>query len=230
MLVNKNKNEKAKSKQKKPSEIYEENIQSMRSWVRKIEQTTNSVSSRLSAVEKRLSVKKNDSSSVQTSGVDILDRPFKKVFSELKKDGNDTSKELVEVAKILDSEFERIQDELVAQQTEVDGIKEKVEEINKSIANITEELKKTRVVESKYFTDFGNRLGLMEKRAAPIMKLGKLEVPIEISGIIAGFIALFAALFILMDQSSILISPVFLGVVGFVFIGSAVFKAVKSRR
>ena len=39
-----------------------------------------------------------------------------------------------------------------------------------------------------------------------------------------------AALFVLMDQTSILVTPVFLGVVGLVFIGSAVFKAVKSRK
>jgi len=229
MLVNKNKNQKAKTKQKKPSEIYEENIQSMRSWVRKIEQTTNSVSSRLSAVEKRLSVRKNESSSAQ-GGVEVLNSPLSKAFSELNKDGNNSSKELVEVSRILDNEFDRIQDELAAQQTELDNLKDKIQETNKSINEVKEELKKSRVVESKLLTDFKNRLELMEKRAAPIMKLGKLEVPIEISGIIAGFIALFAALFILMDQTSILVSPVFLGVVGLVFIGSAVYKAVRSRR
>jgi len=48
MLANKTK--KAKNKQKKSTDNSEENLQSMRSWVRKIEQTTNSVSSRLSAV------------------------------------------------------------------------------------------------------------------------------------------------------------------------------------
>ena len=74
MLVNKEKKkDKAKTKQKKTSEIYEENIQSMRSWVRKIEQTTNSVSSRLSAVEKRLSIKKVDFSSIEKNDLSGFD-------------------------------------------------------------------------------------------------------------------------------------------------------------
>ena len=61
------------------------------------------------------------------------------------------------------------------------------------------------------------------------MKLGKMEVPIEISGLIAGFIAIFAALFVYLDETEFLISPMFLGIVSLLFIGSAVFKAVKSR-
>jgi len=227
MLVNKNKT--SKKKQKKSSDDYEENLQSMRSWVRKIEQSTNSVSSRLSAVEKRLSVRNNDASNNPGTNVNILDRPFKNVFKDLKI-GDNTSKEIVEVSNILDSEFERIQNELVAQQTEVEGINKKIQEINKTLLNIKEEIKKSRDIETKFLTDFRKRLELIEKRAAPIMKLGKLEVPIEISGIVAGLIAIFAALFILMDQTSILVSPAFLGIVGLVFIGSAVFKAVKSRR
>ena len=229
MLVNKEKKkDKAKTKQKKTSEIYEENIQSMRSWVRKIEQTTNSVSSRLSAVEKRLSVRSINSKNNSTNT--LMNRPFEKVFSELKKGNSSNNENIVEVSKILDSEFDSIQDELVAQQSEIEKIKKTLQTTNKSIVELKEELKKTRVVESKHFSDYNTRLELMEKRAAPIMKLGKLEVPIEISGIIAGFIAIFAALFILMDQSSILISPAFLGGVGFVFIGSAVYKAARSRR
>ena len=227
MLVNKNKT--SKKKQKKSSDDYEENLQSMRSWVRKIEQSTNSVSSRLSAVEKRLSVRNTDVSDNPGTNVNILDRPFKNVFKDLKI-GDNTSKEIVEVSNILDSEFERIQNELVTQQTEVEGINKKIQEITKTLLNIKEEIKKSRDIETKFLTDFRKRLELIEKRAAPIMKLGKLEVPIEISGIVAGLIAIFAALFILMDQTSILVSPAFLGIVGLVFIGSAVFKAVKSRR
>ena len=131
---------------------------------------------------------------------------------------------------MLDNEFERIQDDIADQQAELDKIKEKITDIGKSIVEMKDEIKKTRVVESKSFFDLKNRLETMEKRAAPIMKLGKLEVPIEISGIIAGVIAIFAALFIILDQTSILISPIFLGAVGIVFIGSAVYKAARARR
>jgi len=200
----------------------------MRSWVRKIEQTTNSVSSRLSAVEKRLSVRKGNTSDSSTTGVGVLGKPLQKVFADLKQ-GENSSKEIIEVSQILDEEFERINDELTAQQIEVDDIKEKIGEINKSVGEIKGEIKKTREIETKYLTDFKSRIELIEKRAPPVMKLGKIEVPIEISGLIAGFIAIFAALFVYLDETEFLISPMFLGIVGFLFIGSAVFKAVKSR-
>ena len=55
MLVRKPKTKTTKKKTKKDTSS-QDNIQSMRSWIRKIEQTTSSVSSRLSAVEKRLYV------------------------------------------------------------------------------------------------------------------------------------------------------------------------------
>jgi len=226
MLANKTK--KAKNKQKKSTDNSEENLQSMRSWVRKIEQTTNSVSSRLSAVEKRLSVRKGNTSDSSTTGVGVLGKPLQKVFADLKQ-GENSSKEIIEVSQILDEEFERINDELTAQQIEVDDIKEKIGEINKSVGEIKGEIKKTREIETKYLTDFKSRIELIEKRAPPVMKLGKIEVPIEISGLIAGFIAIFAALFVYLDETEFLISPMFLGIVGFLFIGSAVFKAVKSR-
>lgn len=226
MLANKTK--KAKNKKKKSTDNSEENLQSMRSWVRKIEQTTNSVSSRLSAVEKRLSVRKGDASDSSTTGIGALGKPLQRVFADLKQ-GESSSKEIIEASQILDEEFERINDELTAQQTEVDGIKEKIGEINKSIVDIKAEIKKTREIEAKYLTDFKSRIELIEKRAPPVMKLGKIEVPIEISGLIAGFIAIFAALFVYLDETEFLISPMFLGIVGFLFIGSAVFKAVKSR-
>lgn len=226
MLANKTK--KAKNKKKKSTDNSEENLQSMRSWVRKIEQTTNSVSSRLSAVEKRLSVRKGDASDSSTTGIGALGKPLQRVFADLKQ-GESSSKEIIEASQILDEEFERINDELTAQQTEVDGIKEKIGEINKSIVDIKGEIKKTREIEAKYLTDFKSRIELIEKRAPPVMKLGKIEVPIEISGLIAGFIAIFAALFVYLDETEFLISPMFLGIVGFLFIGSAVFKAVKSR-
>lgn len=226
MLANKTK--KVKNKQKKSTEDSEDNIQSMRSWVRKIEQTTNSVSSRLSAVEKRLSVRRNDPSDDPISGMGSLGKPLKKVFEEIGQ-GQSSSKEIVQVSQILDEEFERLNSELAAQQTEVDSIKEKIDKTNKSILEIKNEIKKTREIEAKYLTDFKSRIETLEKRAPPVMKLGNMEVPIEISGIIAGFIAIFAALFVYIGETEFLISPAFLGIVGFLFIGSAVFKSIKSR-
>ena len=55
---------------KKEDVVSEDNIQSLRSWVRKIEQSTMSVSSRLSAVEKRLSGRALSS---DYGAVDVMD-------------------------------------------------------------------------------------------------------------------------------------------------------------
>jgi hypothetical protein len=60
MLVNKNKENKKKIR--KDTITSEDTIQSFRSWVRKIEQMTNSISCRLAAVEKRISSQKNGNS------------------------------------------------------------------------------------------------------------------------------------------------------------------------
>ncbi len=60
------------------------------------------------------------------------------------------------------------------------------------------------------------------------MKLGRMEIPIEISGVIAGVIALLAAFFVMIKQNSILVSPVFLALIGCVFIGSALLKSFKT--
>jgi len=226
MLVNKNKTNKPKSKTKKTSEE-EENLQSMRSWIRKIEQTTNSVSSRLLAVEKRLSIRKTNSTDNSETSFSIK-KPIQKVFSELK--GSNNNKEIIEVSNILDSEFERLQDELICQQSELDNTKEIIENVNGSIEEIKTDIKNIKEVESKILSDFKSRIEIIEKRAPPVMKLGKMEVPIEISGIVAGFIAIFAALFVAFDQTSLLVSPAFLSLVGCVFMGSAIFKAIKSKK
>jgi len=100
---------------------------------------------------------------------------------------------------------------------------------DKSINTIDENLKKARDLEIKFLTDFRERIEKIEHTAPPIMKIGKMEVPIEISGVIAGFIAIIAALFVNYQMTSFIISPVFLLLVGLIFIASALFKSIKAR-
>ena len=61
------------------------------------------------------------------------------------------------------------------------------------------------------------------------MKLGNLEIPIEISGIVAGSVALIAAFMVLLNMNSILTTPIFLGFVGILFIGTTIAKTLKSK-
>ena len=84
MLVNKHKPKTSKKKTKKNTSS-QDNVQSMRSWIRKIEQSTNSVSSRLSAVEKRISQRSMSSSndSIQSN---LLEGPIERIFADLKEE------------------------------------------------------------------------------------------------------------------------------------------------
>ena len=225
MLVNKKKNQ--KKNPRRDFENSEDNIQSMRSWVRKIEQSTNSIGSRLSAVEKRISARSNGAANNSVSGVTIIEGPIERVLSELK-DGKDV-KDVDYILRIVDGEIALMHDEIESQNSEIDYIRKKIEEYNTSINELKEEVKKTRDVEAKFLTDFRGRLEKIEQRAPPVMRIGKMEVPIEISGVVAGSIAIIAAGFVAFNQMSILTSPIFLAVVGQVFIGSALLKSFKAR-
>jgi DNA repair exonuclease SbcCD ATPase subunit len=227
MLVSKNKDKK-NNKKKNESKIIEDNIQSMRSWVRKIEQTTSSIGSRLTAVEKRISTQKIDPAKHSISGVTIIEGPIEKVISELKENGK-SNENLKYVFDVVDSELSMIQDELESQQAELKIAEDQIQEITKSINAIDENLKKAHDLEVRFLTDFRERIEKIEHTAPPIMKIGKMEVPIEISGVIAGFIAIIAALFVNYQMTSFIISPVFLLLVGLIFIASALFKSIKAR-
>ena len=59
------------------------------------------------------------------------------------------------------------------------------------------------------------------------MKLGKIKIPVEITGVIGGIIALITAVIIAFGQNYIILSPFFLILVGLILIGSAVFKTYR---
>lgn len=227
MLVNRNKT-KNNNKKKNESKIVEDNIQAMRSWVRKIEQTTSSISSRLSAVEKRISIQKIDTLKHSISDVTITKEPIEKVIFELEENGKSDEKPDY-IFGVVDNKFSMLRNEIELQHEELKKVEDKIQETNISINNLEENLKKTREMEIKFLTDFRQRIEKIEHTAPPVMKIGKMEVPIEISGVVAGFIAIVAALFVNYKMTSFLISPVFLGIVGFIFIASALFKSIKAR-
>jgi len=224
LLVNKNKTKKDSSKYTKN---ISDNIQSMRSWVRKIEQSTNSISSRLSAVEKRISVKTNDGSKNTISGLTIIDGPLDNLVSKLKDSMDEKNPEYI--FRVLDSELAMILDDIENQESEIGQIKDHIDQLSNSMDKNSDELIKTRDVASKYISDIKNRVEKLERKSPPTMKLGKIEIPIEISGIIAGLIALIAALLISVNKTDLLTSPIFLTTIGITFIGSVLVKAIRLR-
>ena len=211
MLADKRKTNARKKKALRDKTSSEDTVQSFRSWIRKLEQTANSLSSRLSAVEKRLSRRKLDSSANLTPG-NMLEGNMGRIFEILK-------------GGILDSEFTTMQEELISQQTEVDFLKEKIGEISSSLDVINGEIKEGHIYNSKFLESVESRLEKIERREPPVMKLGRMEIPIEITGVIGGIIAFIAAILIAIGQKEIIVSPLFLLLVGFILIGSALFKA-----
>ena len=69
----------------------------------------------------------------------------------------------------------------------------------------------------------------LERREPLVMRLGTMEVPIEFTGIIGGLLAFTVAILVVLNQKTVLLSPVFLFVVGLLLIGSAMVKMIRTR-
>jgi len=222
MLVRKPKTKTTKKKTKKDASS-QDNIQSMRSWVRKIEQMTNSVSSRLSAVEKRISRRNLESPSDPIQKA-MLEGPIERIFADIKEEKN--NKDIEEVSRILDSEFSIMQEELISQENEITSLESQLTTISSSLVEIKEEIKKLHTSETQMSNEINVRLEKIESREPPVMKIGSMEIPIEFTGVIGGILVFIIAIFVIVGQKEIIISPVFLAIVGVLLIGSALFKTI----
>ena len=219
MLVNKHKPKTSKKK----TMSSQGNIQSMRSWIRKIEQSTNSVSSRLSAVEKRISRRSMGSSNdlIQSN---LLDGPIEQIFADLKE--GKSSKDIEEVSRLLDSEFAIMQEELISQENEITSLEGQLSTISSSLAEIKEEMEKLQTSEMQMSRGVNVRLDKIERREPPVMKIGTMEIPIEFTGVIGGILVFVIAILVIVGQKEIIISPAFLAIVGILLISSALFKTI----
>jgi len=225
MLVKKNKNIPSKKKMERDNYTSEDNIQAFRNWIRKIEQTTNSVSSRLSAVEKRISRKTDDQD--KKIFYNMLEEPISRIFTVLK-DGKN-KKTIEEISQTLDSEFSIMQEEITSLQDDVGALKGKIDELEPLLNKLNNDIKNRQIYNSKILEDINLRLQKIERREPPFMKLGKMEIPIEIAGFIGGILAFVIAAMVALGYKDIVISPIFLSIVGIVLIASTLFKTLNIR-
>ncbi len=219
MITKKNK----KKDEKSELEKYEENIQSMRSWVRKVEQSANSLSGRLKAVEERIS---------SSNRVNPL------VSSDLSKTGNGfgsnhlsenvESEELLDFSNELLDEINVLKEELACQQSQILSFESKMDDIDDSLEDAKKEILGRMEAEKKVLDDVSSRVEKVEDRSPFFMKLGRIELPLEVAGVVSGFIAFVAAVLMAFDMKDFLISPPFLACVGLLFIGAALFKSFKA--
>jgi hypothetical protein len=197
-----------------------ENLQSLGSWIRKIEQSTTSVSSRLSAVEKRLSIGMMESESVHLV---TMEGPVEKLILNGKK------KNASELARALDGELSLLHNELVNQEAQLGSLKEQLVVVEKMNMVITENLQKVHTAMSQMNTTMELRLNRPERREPFVMRLGTMEIPIEFTGIIGGLLAFTIAILVVINQKAVLLSPVFLFLVGVLLIGFAMLKMIRTR-
>jgi hypothetical protein len=219
MLVRKRKEKLAKKRLDVGTDS-EETLQSVRSWIRKIEQTTTSVSSRLSAVEKRLSGRTMESDGLKTIGIE---GPIETVFLKRK------NKNATEIARVLDGELSFLHNEMYRQQQETSGINEHLIEIEKTQTTMKTEFHGIQTAMAELNSTIDLQRKQKERHAPLMMHLGSLELPVEFTGIIGGLLAFLIAVLVLIGQKEILLSPWFLFPVGLLLIGFALIKMVRNR-
>jgi hypothetical protein len=201
----------------------EETVQSLRSWVRKIEQTTSSVSSRLTAVEMRLTGSFTSSGEMLLS---VNEGPVERFFTGLK---NGKKKTLEEHARALDHELFCLCTELEKRKQEFQTLEEHVTELERLIPSVQHDLREVHSTISPMLQTMEMKTQMVEQRKPLVMKLGAVEIPVEVTGIIGGLLAFIIAILVAFNQKAVLLSPVFLSAVGMLLIGSAVGKALRMR-
>ncbi|RLF64390.1 MAG: hypothetical protein DRN33_02305 [Thermoplasmata archaeon] len=179
----------------------------LKSLVRRIEQNVNSIDKRLDAVERRL------------SGKEFLPP---KIINNDKKHMN--YHEIHDMYSKLNHEIESVKEELKKFENTVaikSGGKRK-----KAPVVVKLEEKGEHGEEHSFSGKIKNiesRIEKLEKRKATL-KLGKVEIPVEITGIVGGSLAFVVSALLLAGYKNVVSSPVFSACVGCILIISVVLK------
>jgi hypothetical protein len=151
-----------------------------------------------------------------------MEGPVEKMFLEVK---NSKKRNVNEQAKVIDNELHFLYCELQKREQEFQLLKDHVTEIEQLTPSVRDDL---RVVHAKT-AQMETKMQLLEQRKPLMVKLGAMEIPVEVTGIIGGLLAFTIAILVAMNQKAVLLSPVFLTAVGVLLIGSAMLKMIRSR-
>ena len=153
-------------------------------WIRRLESHIQSLSSRLAAIEKRLSIQTDE-------------HPLPPALSDYKP----TKKEHT------DNQTQQTINDL---QTQIQDLAVQLDTLKKQTA--------------KHQKSTHQELSRLYKREPPILQIGNVELPIEISGLLGGILAFILAGLVLLGQAPLITSPAFLILIGFVFLFSTLLK------
>jgi chromosome segregation ATPase len=223
MFLQKKQRKRKPKKTKTPYASSEDSEESLRSWVRKIEQSTNSVSSRLIAVEARLS---GGYASSKEALLSVMEGPVERFLSDVQKGKKKT---IEDHARILDHELHCLHTEIGKQRQENESLKEQVEAMNQLLPSVQRNLQELQESITPMLQQLETKTRLLAERKPLVMKLGAMEIPVEITGVIGGLLAFTIAALVAFGQKAVVLSPVFLAAVGLLLTGSALVKALRMR-
>ena len=156
----------------------------MQTWMRNLEQHLMSLNARLGAVEQRIS---------ESSGIGSPDVVDEEDENQL------TRKPIILMDNLTIDQVQRLDNE--------------IRDITQSLTSLKQHERSMRAFKN----DTEEQLKKMKHRKnthSVIMKLGKKEIPLELSGIIGGFICFLVAGLVIFDATEIVLSPWFLTGIG----------------
>jgi len=194
----------------------------LRSWIRRIEQNIDSLDKRLDAIERRLSGEKFVPPKMGKRGEEG------RGYSEALED------EIRFLSKKMNDEIKTIRTELLkfegVGRAISSGSKEGAISNKKSpkVLSLNKPEEKKMVTTSgptytRELADLERRMERLEKRKATV-KVGRIEVPIEITGIVGGMLAFVIAALLFEGYKDMVISPVFVMFIGIVLVFAAALK------
>ncbi len=109
-----------------------------------------------------------------------------------------------------------IENELKRLKEEINKLKKNTE---KPVLSISRKTEKTGKNYDALLMDIERRIEKLEKRkGTPVVKVGKVELPIEITGIVGGLLAFMIAIMIFEGYKKLVVSPAFVAFIGIVLL------------
>ena len=202
-------------------------ITALHSWMQKNEQMIASLSGRLAVVETRLSLV------TPPSDIEAQEKyvgPMQQLVIEGKKNCTVNTRAW---AKVLDHDLARLATRLQDHEQRLEVITNQMAVMGASVEKTLTASHEARAEAVLATTSVMKRLTQLEHRGQPlVMRLGRFELPLEVSGVLMGLLAFMVAALIFFDQKAVLGDPMFLAGIGMVFILSAIAKRllVKTRQ
>ncbi len=193
----------------------EVDVGQIRSWIRRIEQNIDSIDKRLDAVERRLSgeiftspkILKNESK----SNSEVLDRKIQELSRKLDEEIRNMREEMLRFGRVGDRTY-------FAGENRSRRGPVVISHSSKGKEGLTDEQE-----HAKEIAELERRIERMEKRKTTV-KVGRVEIPIEITGIVGGIFAFIIAALLFEGYKNIVTSPVFCMLAGAVLISAAALK------